>query len=93
MTQSLRVGNLLPVSSLSCLPANSDWFVFVTASFSGSPPSLDVSFSHSFISPNTGLDRNYTPSPLSWAKQVLPTAWEVGLSFHSNASSPFLRLC
>lgn len=42
-------------------------FVFVTASSSGSPPSLDVSFSHSFISPTIGLDSSYTPSPfLGW---------------------------
>lgn len=58
MTQSPKVGNLLPVSSLSWLLANSDWFVFVIALPSSSPPSLDVSFSQPFISPS-----NYIPSP------------------------------
>lgn len=63
-THSLRVGNLLLFSSLSWLQAHLDWFVFVTALSSGSPPSLDARFSCYFICPSTGFNIYYTPFSL-----------------------------
>lgn len=63
-THSLRVRNLLLFSSLSWLQAHLDWFVFVTALSSGSPPSLDARFSCYFICPSTGFNIYYTPFSL-----------------------------